>query len=188
MIRAVQVVVLESSLMKISRLFEFCNLSVSIQTSVCILLVALVSGCADVRQLYGGTQTFTLSPYPRSSGCSDSECRRLDEVEARGYQMARNGQIKWVQLVDTFYRETDKLFPDADISLSTREYRYYQRVLAEQMDGRRITEAQWVYLLEKKQGELGARNQALQNSRGARNCITEKIGLPPFEKYQTRCQ
>ncbi len=43
--------------------------------------------------------------------------------------------------------------------------------------------------MKKMKGELDARNQMLQSSRPrTQNCVTEKVGLPPFESYQTRCK
>lgn len=156
---------------------------------IAVICVLLIASCADVGNLLRVPDPlFTLAPYPQSSGCSKPECRRLDALEAKGYELARGGKITWVKLVDTFYTERDKLFPDAEEESSDREYRSYQRVLAEQMDTKRITEAQWVYLLEKKKGELSARGQMLQNSKPrTQNCVTEKVGLPPFESYKTRC-
>lgn len=153
------------------------------------LIALLLSGCAELANLLGESDpTFTLSPYPQSSGCARAECQRLDAVEARGYELARSGRITWVRLVDTFYAERDKLFPNAQEDGGTREYRAYQRALAEQLDRKRITESQWAYLLEKKMGELNARSQMLQNTRPRQQtCVTEKTGLPPFETYQTRC-
>jgi hypothetical protein len=152
-------------------------------------IVALISGCVTLGDLVGESDPFFyLASAPQSSGCSKAECQRLDSLELNGYQLARGGKLTWVKFVDSFYAERSRLFPNVEESNSWREYRAYQRVLAEQMDAKKISESQWVYLLEKKKGELDARNQMLQNSRPrAQNCVTEKIGLPPFESYQTRC-
>ena len=56
------------------------------------------------------------------------------------------------------------------------------------MDNKKITESQWVYQLQKKLGELNTRDQMLQNSKPrTQNCVTERIGVPPFQSYRTRC-
>jgi hypothetical protein len=155
-----------------------------------IVLAIAIGGCVTLGDLVGGSNPlFTLSPYPQDSGCSKPECRRLDALEAKGYELARNGKLTWVRFVDTFYVERNKLFPEAEENSASREYRAFQRFLAEQMDAKKMSEAQWVYLLEKKKGELDARNAMLQYSKPrTQNCITEKVGIPPFESYQTRCQ
>lgn len=160
------------------------------RTLAIIVLTAAISGCVTLGDLVGASDPlFTLSPYPQDSGCSKPKCRRLDSIEAKGYELARDGKLTWVRFVDTFYSERNKLFPDAEEDSESREYRAYQRVLAEQMDARKMSESQWVYLLEKKKGELSARGQMLQNSSPrTQNCVTEKVGLPPFESYQTRCR
>lgn len=160
------------------------------RTLAIIVLAVAIGGCVTLGDLVGASDPlFTLSPYPQDSGCSKPECRRLDSIEAKGYELARNGKLTWVRFVDTFYSERNKLFPDAEEDGASREYRAYQRVLAEQMDAKKMSESQWVYLLEKRKGELNARDQMLQNSRPrTQNCVTEKVGLPPFESYQTRCR
>jgi hypothetical protein len=155
-----------------------------------IAITALISGCVTLGDLVGESDPFFyLGPTPQFSGCSKPECQRLDALESRGYELARGSKLTWVKFVDTFYAERNRLFPNTEESNGWREYRAYQRVLAEQMDAKKISESQWVYLLEKKKGELDARNQMLQNSRPrTQNCVTEKVGLPPFESYQTRCK
>lgn len=137
-----------------------------------VILAALISGCASRMPV------FTLSPYPQSSGCSRPECQRLDAIEAESYELARNGKLTWVKLVDDFYAERNKLFPNTQENNSTREYISYQRVLAEQLDNKKISESEWVYLLEKKIGELNARNQMLQNSQ-PRQASAPNVGGTP---------
>jgi len=127
----------------------------------------LVAGCADVTDslnrttnelVYGDAALAgTLAPYPQSSGCNDDRCIALDRTEAQLYAAARMGRINWVQLVDGFYQKRAELFPSVRDTASVRELRAYQRMLAEQMDERKLTETQWVYLNERKQNELRAR-------------------------------
>lgn len=159
---------------------------------ILVIIVAsiLTCGCVSLGDLLGARDPlFTLSPYPEDSGCSRSECRRLDSIEEKGYELARSGKLTWVRFVDAFYIERNKLFPNAEEDNESREYRAYQRFLAEQMDMKKITESQWVYLLERKRGELSARSQVLESSKPRmQNCVTERVGLPPFESYQTRCR
>ncbi len=54
--------------------------------------------------------------------------------------------MAWVKFVDTFYVERNRLFPNTEETNSWREYRAYQRVLAEQMDAKKISESPWVGL------------------------------------------
>lgn len=154
-----------------------------------MLLAILMSSCAALDNLIDEPEpVFTLSPYPQNSGCNRRGCLELDTIEARGYDAARDKRITWVNLVDNFYSQRNQLFPNARDTNSTREYRSYQRYLAELMDSKKITESQWVYQLQKKLSKLNARDQMLQNSKPrTQNCITEKVGVPPFESYRTRC-
>src|SRR5688572_1229551 len=160
-----------------------------------LLSVAMVlSGCAemakDMAEMLGVNTSYTapyLAAQPQPSGCDDARCQQLDRLEIELYSAARSGRIRWVQLVDTFYAKRTELFPDSDDS-GIRELRAYQRVLAEQLDGRRITESQWVYLQEKKIAELQARNHLIQNTRPrATNCTTRNVGTAQFPQYQTQC-
>jgi hypothetical protein len=155
-----------------------------------LALAVFISGCVTLGDLVGESDPFfLLASAPQSSGCAKPECLRLDALELKGYELARTGKLTWVKFVDTFYAERNKLFPHTEEANSWREYRAYQRMLAEQMDNKKISESQWVYFLEKKKGELATRNQMLQNSAPqSQNCVTEKVGLPPYESYRTRCQ
>ena len=157
---------------------------------ILMAIAALISGCVTLGDLVGESDPyFYLASTPQPSNCPKPACQRLDAVESKGYELARGGKLSWVKFVDTFYSERNQLFPNAEESNEWREYRAYQRVLAEQMDAKKISESQWVYFLEKKKGELDARKQMLENSRPrTQNCVTEKVGLPPFESYQTRCK
>lgn len=166
------------------------------------LLCATISGCAGLDladELIYGPRSYTAgtlagSPTP-SPNCSDAKCKRLDALEAKGYEMARANKIKWVQFVDAFYSERAKLYPDSDDSRGASEIRAYQRALAEQMDNGKITESQWSYLIERKGSEVRTRNENLANSRDAaynsrprqRVCNTTNLGTRDFPNYQTTC-
>ncbi len=134
-------------------------------------------------------QAPTLAASPTSSGCNTNKCRELDAVEARGYELARAGQIKWIQLVDWFYSRRAELYPETNDQFGASELRAYQRMLAEQMDTGRLTESQWVYLIEKKNSEINTRNQTLSNSAPrTTNCTTTNAGTPAFPRYETSCR
>ena len=149
---------------------------------ILVVFAVLMSGCAS------RTIVLTLSPYPTSSGCSKPECQRLDALEAESYELARNGKLTWVKLVDDYYAERNKLLPNPKEDNSIREYISYQRVLAEQLDNKKISEKEWVYLLEKKIGELIARNQMIQNSQPKQPyCYTTAVGSPPYQTFNTYC-
>lgn len=153
-----------------------------------MLLVAmmLVWGSVEARS-DGSTCPMILSPKPEPSGSSDYSDQLLDRLEARLYGDARAGRIRWIQLVDQFYAECTKLHPGYRTNRLV-EVSAYQRVLAEQMDNRRITESEWVYLLEKQAADIRARNQLIQNTSPRNtNCTTQNIGTPSFPTYQTHC-
>lgn len=151
-------------------------------------------------EMFGTYQAPTLAASPRPSGCAerDARCRALDQAEAYLYQEARAGRITWVQLVDSFYAERLRQYPTTNDSYGARELFSFQRMLAEQMDQRRITEAQWVYYQEQKQAEMNSRsrqdaaNDALitQQRQASqpqiqrpRNCWTTRNG----NSYYTTC-
>lgn len=82
-----------------------------------------------------------------------------------GYDMARKGQISWVAMVDRFYQARNSYFPNMRDDQKVAQIRSYQRVLAEKMDARRITEAEWAYLLTKEWAEIDAREAIAEESR-----------------------
>lgn len=128
---------------------------------VFILANVLIVGCASA-------QILTLSAIPQRSDCAGLNiysCRALDSVEASGYGMARTGKMTWLSMVDRFYKERDRLFPRMHDSNETAEVRSYQRVLAERIDAGKITEAEWVFLLNKQQSVLAARDAQVQSYR-----------------------
>ncbi len=184
------------------------------KTRILLLSMALpLSGCLATGDPFGlnalndatavmlGTyQAPTLASYPRPSGCGDRDarCRVLDEYEAYLYQEARAGRISWVQLVDSFYTERARQYPQSNDNYGAREWFSFQRMLAEQMDARKITESQWVYYHEQKQTEMASRarqdaaNDALVNQQRQatqpsiqqrRNCWTTRSG----NSYYTTC-
>lgn len=162
-------------------------------------VVFFLAGCAAPNQ----PDSFYLASSPQASGCIKPEFKELDLFELRGYTQAREGKIPWVKFVSQFYVLRDKLFPKSNDSPSLREYKAYQMLLAEQRDAKKISEAEWVYLMEKKLNELNARDQMVQNMQQPeplilnipqspqpttlRNCATQKIGQSPFESFQTQC-
>lgn len=136
-----------------------------------VLFGFVLAGCGNMYQLnndlnnslsqmMGTYSAPTLASHPTPSGCaeSDNRCRQLDQLEERGYSMARNKKITWTRLVNAFYEGRAKLYPDSNDSAYTREFISFQRVLAEQMDAGKITETQWTYLIDKKFAEMQTRN------------------------------
>ena len=106
-----------------------------------------------------------LSPSPQRSNCSGSNiypCEQLDSIEESGYQMARAGKITWLNMVDRFYSERSRIFPQMKDTNDGAEIRSYQRVLAERKDAGKITEAEWVFLLNRQQSALAAREMQRQ--------------------------
>lgn len=112
----------------------------------------------------GSTCPVILAPKPEPSGSGDYRDQQLDRLEARLYGDARAGRIRWTQLVDQFYLECAGLYPGYHrrdlVEVST-----YQRVLAEKMDKRLITESEWVHLLEAQAADIRARHAMVENSR-----------------------
>ena len=161
-----------------------------------LLLVIALTGCASLNDI-DDTLSFipgaaysapTLGGYPKPSGCQTTNCLALDKFEAELYQRARSKNITWVNLVDRFYSGRAELYPNSSDGSGVSELRAYQRMLAEQMDTGRISESQWAYLIEKKAGELNARNQAIRNSTPRRiNCTTTSTGTRAFPSSETTC-
>jgi hypothetical protein len=162
-------------------------------------VVFFLAGCAASNQ----PESFYLASSPQPNGCIKPECKELDLFESQGYTQAREGKISWVKFVSQFYQLRDKLFPKSNDNPSLREYKAYQMLLAEQRDAKKISEAEWEYLMEKKFNELNARDQMVRNTQqpeplilnipqspqptALRSCVTQKIGQPPFESFQTQC-
>jgi hypothetical protein len=148
---------------------------------------------SGISQLLGISSSKTvamyLEPKPGPSGCKSPECLQLDAFEAEGYERARSGRTSWLDFVYSFYAQVTLLFPDAPRGGSIGEYIAYQRMLAERMDRKQITETEWAYLLQKKLNDLIARDTVVGNSRnppqqsGPQNCVTEKWGT----QWRTRC-
>jgi hypothetical protein len=167
------------------------------KTYIAILLSTLLAGCAgsiidgvlnDYRETLGVYTAPTLAGSPRSSNCGDERCRALDAIEEKGYELARQKKITWVKLVDTFYKKRAEYYPSSQDSSGVNELKSYQRALAEQMDLGKLTESQWAYLVEKKTGDISARNEALSNSAPRqRNCTTTNVGTKSFPEYKTTC-
>lgn len=152
-----------------------------------ILLFGLLTGCAELNELISGKSAYYLSSRPGTTTCSDRLCQQLDAYESGLYSAARDGRIRWVQVVDMFYVRRDQLFPGIGDNSLTSEMRAYQRALAEQMDLKRLTESQWAYLIEKKAGELQAREAMVRNSRPRTNCTTTNTGTANSPIYTTNC-
>lgn len=130
----------------------------------------------------------TLASAPTPSGCNDRRCRTLDEIEAKGYELARQGKITWVKLVDVFYKKRAELYPSSQDGFGVSELVAYQRLLAEQLDLGKITETDWAYLIEVKRSEISARNQSVRGSAPRRvECTTINAGTTSFPLYRTVC-
>ena len=160
------------------------------------LLALALAGCAageleETLSILPGSNYVApvLGGYPRPSGCGTEKCLALDSTEKELYTQARAKSIKWVTVVDRFYAFRSYLYPNTTETPSVAEMQSYQRAMAEQMDMGRLTESQWAYLIDKKTAEIGARNQALQNSapRTVR-CTTISVGTRDFPQFQTTCR
>lgn len=160
-----------------------------------VLLVLALSGCGSLyqlnnsindsaNQLMGTYSAPTLASSPTPSGCgNDSRCQQLDELEAMGYEAARQKRITWTKLVNAFYEGRRQLYPNSSDSAYTREFISFQRVLAEQMDAGKITETQWVYLVDKKYAEVQTMNAGQQTT-----CNTQNTGTNASPNYRTVCR
>lgn len=166
---------------------ELRNSKVSMLKHAIILVSILLLGCAQIHeaQLALGAATMTLAPSPRPSGCNAAACVELDEFERGGYAEARRGVRTWVSLVSDYYALRDRLIPNAPEDQGHREYRALQAVLAEQLDRRQITEAEWVYRLETKVGEIQARRR--EQSPKQVECTSERALGSIAGRYETKC-
>lgn len=164
--------------------------------AICMLAATMsLVGCGSVNEMTNslngslsemmGTYTApTLASQPTPTpGCDDTRCKRLDDIEKRGYELARQKRITWTKLVSVFYENRAKLYPDSNDGASTRELISYQRMLAEQIDLGKITEAQWAYLIDSKTTELARRSAGRKVT-----CNTENVGTSEFPSYQTICR
>lgn len=147
--------------------------------------------------LMGTYQAPTLASAPMSSGCAhrDQRCLILDQVEADLYTKARSNTISWRQLVDRFYSERARQYPDTNDSYGAAELIAYQRVLADRMDRGQISETEWVYFNEQKNQEISSRSQSnaanaaivrqqqQQPTVAPKNCWTTKNG----NSFYTTC-
>ena len=121
-----------------------------------------------------------LSASPQRSNCTGADryaCEALDSVEASGYQMARAGRITWLMMVDRFYQERSRIFPQMRDDYTTAEIRSYQRVLAERKDAGKITEAEWVFLLNRQRSALAARDARVDRSIEANNAMQHQMEM-----------
>lgn len=157
-----------------------------------LLLIFQLSGCALITQttwdtvnqlneMVWGRQTNDyeaphLASEPKSSGCEDVRCRKLDEYELKGYQLARAKKISWVDFVKAFYKARADMFPDSNDNHGVREIMLYQLMLAEQLDSGKLTEAEWAYRIESKIGEIRARNTQSQHTSTSYNGISTSGG------------
>ena len=177
-----------------------------IRITISLVSIALLVGCAPFIEMaeemdrtagelllgdYYYSDSLTLAAYPTPSGCSNSNarCRALDDYEEKLYEAAQQGRITYVQLVNAFYSRRQELFPQIGNSGQVRELHAFQRALAEARDAGKVTETQWEYYIEKKNSELAARAQMLENTKPRQtNCITINKGTLSNPKYETVCQ
>lgn len=138
-------------------------------------------------EMLGSYQAPTLAAYPTPSGCqdSDSRCRTLDQLEAHLYQEARSGRITWTQLVDSFYTERARAYPNTNDNYGARELFNFQRMLAEQMDLRKITESQWVYYHDQRRAQ--ANTQATQDAANSAIINQQRQANQPQVQKPTNC-
>ena len=128
---------------------------------------------------------------------------RFDAAKAQIDQKALSGQISWVQAAIQVRELDKKIAANSGIERlhlwkfdsDDEEYHAYCIALAERLDKKQITFAQFDaartqrfnQIQARRQG-LSAQQQIIQNTQPRQqNCVTEKTGLPPFEKFETRC-
>lgn len=123
---------------------------------------------------------------------------RFESTKEQLEQKAQAGQITWIQ-AERQIRDLDKQMKSKlDASGARHTWRYdtgdeeyyaYCIALAEQLDNHKITFAQFDVARKQRFNQIQARRQELtENSRPRQqNCITQKEGIAPYEKYVTRC-
>lgn len=146
-------------------------------TLLLLVILLTLGGCA----LINGNQSNYTAPVLGSDGkpgnCEDERCKALEEIEIKNYELVRNGKITWVNMVEAFYQKRAELYPNSQDQYGASEIRAHQKMLAEQMDKKIITESQWSYQIESKYSEVRARNQMIINSAPRQvNCYTDKRG------------
>lgn len=137
----------------------------------------------SINQLMGTYSAPLLGSSPRPSGCASEKCRQLDELEKFGYAKVHEKTMTWKKFVDFFYEGRSQFFPKTNDDAYTRELISFQRVLAVQMDERKITETQWAYLIDKKFAEMQSRIEGQKTT-----CNTQNTGSNAFPNYRTICR
>lgn len=151
----------------------------------CSSVYELNNGINDsLNQVMGTYSAPTLASSPRPSGCAnDNRCRQLDEIEEYGYNMVRQKKTTWAKFVNAFYQGRLELYPNTNDDAYTREFISFQKVLAEQIDARKINETQWAYLVDKKFAEMQTRSAGQQTT-----CNTQNTGTNASPNYRTICR
>ena len=136
-----------------------------------IIFAIVLSGCAELGLVTFDMDSMLLSPQPtpKSSYFFPQVSKNLVTYEAEGYELARSNQTTWLQFVDGYYQERDRLAPRVQETESAHEYHSYQRMLADQLDKKQITEIEWSYLLEKKMNDLIERENIAANMADTKN-------------------
>lgn len=147
--------------------------------------IAEVDSSSTFNRSDGSTCPMILAPKPEPSGSGDYRAQQLDRLEARLYGDARAGRIRWTQLVDQFYSECARLYPGYHTNHLV-EVSTYQRVLAEKMDKRHITESEWIYLLEAQAADIRERRAIIENSRQPSIIIDSRPPPSPIHR-STNC-
>lgn len=143
-----------------------------------MVILLVIAGCAGLG--LGLDETRVRSAYDKGRAQFDAK--------------AQSGEISWVQAA-TRTRELDKAFArrtDLDSNWKydrdDEEYHSYCIAIAERLDKKQISFAQYDAARNARLNQISARRQFIQNSQPRQqNCVTEKVGAPPFETYQTRC-
>ena len=146
--------------------------------SILVLFILLtLGGCSLINGNQNNYTAPTLGSDGRPGNCNDERCKALEDIEIKNYELARNGKITWVNMVEAFYQKRAELYPNSQDQYGANELRAYQKMLAEQMDTKKITESQWTYQIESKYSEIRTRNQMINNSAPRQvNCYTNKTG------------
>ncbi len=131
-----------------------------------IILLMVLSGCAELGLVTFHMDEMLLAPQPtpRSSFYFRDASKKLIAYESEGFTLARSNQTTWLQFVDGYYQERTRLAPNVRETDTAHEYQSYQRMLADKLDKKQISEIEWTYQLEKKRNELVERERMIANA------------------------
>lgn len=162
-----------------------------------ILALILLTGCA--------TTPYTATPFVSVEQQRQMVQDAFDKQKTANEDEARAGRITWgdaaqlTRLLDKQFAESLRSKGRSDLWVfdsNDEEYHAYCIALAEQLDKKKISFAEYDAARTKRFNEIQLRRQTLANQAQiisntqprSSNCVTTNTGTEIFPRYVTRCQ